>query len=180
MGPAGSVWLGRLALAGPIAFTAAWLVGGLVQEEYSFQREDISALAAMDAQHAWIMITGFVLLGAGTVALAAGLASTLRYRSAVIGSVACSDLPCSSFTGSHLPVRGQGSRSEPSCRCCSCGLLFSVFGSPGWSTSRLALVEPVGFKWGRTRGGNGSPGRSTGISVAAGTTDAVLTDPGSR
>ena len=87
MGPAGSVWLGRLALAGPIAFTTAWLVGGLVQDEYSFQREDISALAAMDAQYAWIMITGFVLLGAGTVALAAGLASTLRYRSAVIGSV---------------------------------------------------------------------------------------------
>ena len=81
------VWLGRLALAGPIAFTIAWLVGGLVQDEYSSRREDISALAASDAQHAWIMITGFVLLGVGTVALAAGLASTLRYPSAVIGSV---------------------------------------------------------------------------------------------
>jgi len=67
MGPAGSVGLGRLALAGPIAFTTAWLVGGLVQEEYSFRREDISALAAMDAQYAGIMITGFVLIGAGTV-----------------------------------------------------------------------------------------------------------------
>ena len=82
-----NVWLGRLAMAGPIAFTLAWLIGGLVQDEYSLRREEISALAAMDAQHAWIMIIGFVLLGAGTVALAAGLASTLRYRSAVIGSV---------------------------------------------------------------------------------------------
>ena len=81
------VWLGRLALAGPIAFTLAWLVGGLVQDEYSAKQEDISALAALDAQHAWIMITGFVLLGVGTVALAAGLASALRYPSAVIGSV---------------------------------------------------------------------------------------------
>ncbi len=81
------VWLGRLALAGPIAFTIAWLVGGLVQDEYSPRQEDISALAALDAQHAWIMITGFVLLGVGTVALAAGLASTLRYPSAVIGSI---------------------------------------------------------------------------------------------
>ena len=44
------VWLGRLALAGPIAFTIAWLVGGLVQGEYSPRQEDISALA--DAQHA--------------------------------------------------------------------------------------------------------------------------------
>ena len=82
-----NLWLGRLALAGPIAFTIAWLVGGLVQDEYSLRQEDISALAAMDAQHAWIMITGFVLLGLGTVALAAGLASTLRYLSAAIGSV---------------------------------------------------------------------------------------------
>jgi hypothetical membrane protein len=74
-------------MAGPIAFTAAWLLGGLVQDEYSVRQEDISALAAMDAQYAWIMITGFVVLGVGTVALAAGLASTLRYPSAVIGSV---------------------------------------------------------------------------------------------
>ena len=82
-----NLWLGRLAMAGPIAFTIAWLVGGLVQDEYSLRQEDISALAATDAQHAWIMITGFVLLGLGTVALAAGLASTLRYLSAAIGSV---------------------------------------------------------------------------------------------
>jgi hypothetical membrane protein len=74
-------------MAGPISFTIAWLVGALVQDEYSLRQEDISALAALDAQHAWIMITGFVLLGLGTVALAAGLASTLRYPSAAIGSV---------------------------------------------------------------------------------------------
>jgi hypothetical membrane protein len=87
MGTSRSVWLGRLALAGPIAFTIAWLIGGLVQDEYSFRQEDISALAAKDAQYAWIMIIGFVLLGAGTVALAAGLASTVKYPSALIGSV---------------------------------------------------------------------------------------------
>jgi hypothetical membrane protein len=82
-----NLWLGRLAMAGPIAFTIAWLLGGLVQDEYSLRQEDISALAATDAQHAWIMITGFVLVGLGTVALAAGLASTLRSLSAAIGSV---------------------------------------------------------------------------------------------
>ena len=53
-----SVWLGRLAVAGPIAFTIAWLISGPVQDEYSLRREDISALAALDAQYAWIMITG--------------------------------------------------------------------------------------------------------------------------
>ena len=82
-----SVWLGRLAIAGPIAFTLAWLVGGLVQDEYSIRQEDISALAALDAQHGWIMTAGFLLLGVGTVALAAGLASTLKYPSARVGSV---------------------------------------------------------------------------------------------
>jgi hypothetical membrane protein len=82
-----SLWLGRLAVAGPIAFTIAWLIGGFAQDEYSVRREDISALAALDAQNAWIMITGFLFLAAGTVALAAGLASTLNGRPAVIGSI---------------------------------------------------------------------------------------------
>jgi hypothetical protein len=35
-------------MAGPIAFTIAWLLGGLVQDEYSVRQEDISALAAME------------------------------------------------------------------------------------------------------------------------------------
>jgi hypothetical membrane protein len=87
MGTSRRGWLGRLAVAGPIAFTIAWLISGLVQDEYSLRQEDISALAAMDAQYAWVMITGFVLLGLGTVALAAGLVSALRHPSAVIGSV---------------------------------------------------------------------------------------------
>ena len=87
MGASRRVWLGRLAVTGPIAFTCAWLIGGLVQDQYSFRQEDISALAAKDAQYAWIMITGFVLLGAGTVALGIGVASTLRCPSGVIGSV---------------------------------------------------------------------------------------------
>ena len=81
------LWLGRLAVAGPIAFTVAWLFAGLAQEEYSVRREDISALAALDAQHAWIMITGFLLLAAGTVALGVGLVMTLKGRRAVIGSI---------------------------------------------------------------------------------------------
>ena len=81
------VWLGRLAVAGPIAFTIAWLVGGFAQDEYSGRREDISALAAVDAQNAWIMITGFLLLGAGSCALAIGLIRTMTGRSATIGSI---------------------------------------------------------------------------------------------
>jgi hypothetical membrane protein len=79
--------LGWLALVGPIAFTIAWLVGALAQDEYSVRQEDISALAALDAQNAWIMITGFLLLGVGIVALGAGLAGALKGRPATVGSI---------------------------------------------------------------------------------------------
>jgi hypothetical membrane protein len=72
---------------GPIAFTIAWIVAALVQDEYSVRREDISALAALDAQNAWIMITGFLLLGVGIVALGAGLAGALKGRPATVGSI---------------------------------------------------------------------------------------------
>ena len=79
--------LGRLAVLGPILFTLAWLIGGVVQDGYSPRQEDISALAALDAQHAWLMMAGFLLLGAGTVALAAGLAEVVKGRRAAIGSI---------------------------------------------------------------------------------------------
>jgi hypothetical membrane protein len=72
---------------GPIAFTIAWIVGAVVQDEYSVRREDISALAALDAQNAWIMITGFLLLGAGMIALGAGLAGALKGGPATVGSI---------------------------------------------------------------------------------------------
>ena len=79
--------LGWLAVMGPIAFTIVWIVGAVVQDDYSVRREDISALAALDAQNAWIMITGFLLLGAGMLALGAGLAGALKGRSATVGSI---------------------------------------------------------------------------------------------
>ena len=78
--------LGWLAVIGPVAFTLAWLLAGLTQDGYSPRREDISALAAVDAQHPWIMITGFLLLGIGTMALGVGLlVGALRGRAATIG-----------------------------------------------------------------------------------------------
>jgi hypothetical protein len=40
-------------------------VGAVVQDEYSVRREDISALAALDARYAWIMITGLCCSASG-------------------------------------------------------------------------------------------------------------------
>ena len=80
--------LGWCAVAGPVLFTAAWLVAGSVQDVYSPRREDISALAALDAQHAWIMIAGIVALGLSVVALGLGLVGAIDDgRSATVGAI---------------------------------------------------------------------------------------------
>jgi hypothetical membrane protein len=78
---------GWLAVLGPIAFTIAWIVAEVLQDGYSPRQDYISELAAMDAQHVWIAITGFLLLGIGTVALGAGLAGAVGGRPARIGSI---------------------------------------------------------------------------------------------
>jgi len=69
-------------------FTVAWLVAWPVQDVYSPRREDISALAALDAQHAWIMIAGIIVLGLSIVGLGLGLVGAIRDgRSALIGEI---------------------------------------------------------------------------------------------
>jgi hypothetical membrane protein len=55
----GRLVLGWLAVTGPIAFTIAWIVAEVLQDGYSFRQDYISELAALDARHPWIMITGF-------------------------------------------------------------------------------------------------------------------------
>jgi hypothetical protein len=57
----------------PVVFTTAWITGSLVQKGYSIRREDISALAALDAEYPWILILGFAVSGALTTAFAVGL-----------------------------------------------------------------------------------------------------------
>ncbi len=80
--------LGGCAVAGPVLFTGAWLVAWSVQDVYSPLREDISALAAIDAQHAWIMIAGIVALGLGLLALGLGLLGVIHDgRSATVGPI---------------------------------------------------------------------------------------------
>jgi hypothetical protein len=61
----------------PVVFTAAWVIGGLLQDGYSARREDISALAAVDAERAWVMIIGLVVAGLLTLVFATGLRAEL-------------------------------------------------------------------------------------------------------
>ncbi len=94
--------LGACGVAGPVLFTVAWLVAWGVQDVYSPRREDISALAALDAQHAWIMIGGIIALGLGLIALGLGLAGVIRDgRSATVGPILLA-LAGVSFVGAGL------------------------------------------------------------------------------
>ena len=93
--------LGGCAVAGPVLFTVAWLVAWSVQDVYSARREDISALGALDAQHAWIMIAGIIALGLGLLALGLGLIGVIHGgRSTTVGPI-CSYWQAF-FTGAGL------------------------------------------------------------------------------
>jgi hypothetical protein len=64
-------------LAGPVAFTAAWVAGTVRQAGYSVAEEHLSGLAAPDARNPQIMISGFLTLGACTFAFASALEEAL-------------------------------------------------------------------------------------------------------
>jgi hypothetical protein len=101
------------ALAGPGAFALAALVGGRRVDGYRPIDEPISALAAHGSRAGLVMVSGFVGLGAGTVALARELAGTpgaptpvpalltlAGVTTAAAGLARCSDRTC--------PTRGLG------------------------------------------------------------------------
>jgi uncharacterized protein DUF998 len=67
-------------LAGPVAFTSAWVVGTRRQVGYSVAEEHLSGLAAPDARDPQIMISGFLGLGACTFAFASALQEALGGR----------------------------------------------------------------------------------------------------
>ena len=64
-------------IAGPAAFTGAWIVASLLQAGHSAAQVQISGLAAPDARDPWIMIAGFAALGGCSVALGSALRHAL-------------------------------------------------------------------------------------------------------
>jgi len=67
-------------IAGPVAFTAAWIAGSLRQTGYPATEIQLSGLAAADASDPWIMLTGLVVLGGCTVAFGGALHDALGGR----------------------------------------------------------------------------------------------------
>jgi hypothetical protein len=61
-------------LAGPVAFTAAWVAASLRQTGHGAVSVQLSGLAAPDARDPWIMLTGFFALGGCMIAFGQELA----------------------------------------------------------------------------------------------------------
>jgi hypothetical membrane protein len=64
-------------IAGPLAFTGAWVVSSLLQSGHPATEVQISGLGAPDARYPWIMIAGFVALGGCSVAFGSALRQAL-------------------------------------------------------------------------------------------------------
>jgi hypothetical protein len=79
-------WADRLRAAGgiigPVAFSVAWWANGRRQRDYPVRDEHISGLAALDADHPWSMMAGFVVLGIATIGFAWQLQRALGGRRA--------------------------------------------------------------------------------------------------
>ena len=67
-------------IAGPAAFTSAWIASSLRQTGHPAAGIQISGLAAPDARDPWIMIAGFLVLGGCTVAFGTALHDALGGR----------------------------------------------------------------------------------------------------
>jgi hypothetical protein len=67
-------------IAGPAAFTCAWIASSLRQTGHPAAEIQLSGLAAPDARDPWIMLTGFVVLGGCTVVFGAALHDALGGR----------------------------------------------------------------------------------------------------
>ena len=61
-------------IAGPAAFTGAWIASSPRQTRQGPGGLQLSGLAAPDARDPWIMLAGFLVLGGCTVAFGAALA----------------------------------------------------------------------------------------------------------
>lgn len=79
---------GLIGAAGPVGFAVAVVAAQSLQAGYDPAVEDLSALAAQDAQHPWVMAAGDLLLGTSVLALAVGLRPRLvRGEAAQVGVV---------------------------------------------------------------------------------------------
>jgi len=108
-------FLASCGIAGPALFTAAWAASSLRQSGYSATSVQLSGLAAMDARDPQIMMAGFIVLGACSIAFGAALGRVDAAGSAgpwLIKSAGASPVAAGLFRRDHMLLAGPGFAGE--------------------------------------------------------------------
>jgi hypothetical protein len=101
-------------IAGPVLFTAAWVVSSLRQVGQPAARVQLSGLAAEDARDPQIMIAAFVVLGACLIGFGAALrrAAARPAGSALVMAAGAATVAAGVFRRDHLLLTGPGFAGE--------------------------------------------------------------------
>ena len=128
---------GAAGIAGPAAFTGAWIASSLRQTRQGPGGLQLSGLAAPDARDPWIMLAGFLVLGCCTFAFGAALREALRGNATGGAGRACprpGRRPATVAAGllrrDHLLVNAPGGPG-------ACGIATRMTRSAAWSMSDL-------------------------------------------
>jgi uncharacterized protein DUF998 len=115
----GVMKLSRLAggggIAGPLLFTAAWVVGSLRQAGHPAAGVQLSGLAAEDARDPQIMMAAFVVLGACTIGFGAALRRVAAPNSAgpwLVMVAGAAVVAAGVFRRDHMLLTGPGFAGE--------------------------------------------------------------------
>lgn len=113
------VRLGKLAagggVAGPLLFTAAWVVSSLRQTGHSALEVQLSGLAAEDARDPQLMMAAFVVLGVCSIGFGAALRTVAGRRAAgpwLVMTGGAAAVAAGLFRRDHLLLTGPGFGGE--------------------------------------------------------------------
>ena len=111
--------LGKLAacggVAGPLLFTAAWVVSSLRQAGHPVAEVQLSGLAAEDARDPQIMMAAFVVLGACSIGFGAALRRVAGHRPAgpwLVMAAGAAAVAAGAFRRDHMLLTGPGFAGE--------------------------------------------------------------------
>ncbi|HEY7432955.1 MAG TPA: DUF998 domain-containing protein [Streptosporangiaceae bacterium] len=111
--------LGKLAawggVAGPLLFTAAWVVSSLRQAGHPAAEVQLSGLAAQDASDPQLMMAAFVVLGATSIGFGAALRKAAGFRSAgpwLVMAAGAAAVAVGAFRRDHMLLTGPGFAGE--------------------------------------------------------------------
>jgi len=102
-------------VAGPVLFTAAWVVSSLRQAGHRAAGVQLSGLAAGDARDPQLMMTAFVVLGGCSIGLGAALSRVAAPRSAgpwLVMAAGAATAAAGVFRRDHMLLMGPGFTGE--------------------------------------------------------------------